>query len=107
MSRRALALGLALLAAPAAACSLLVSLDGLAGEDPADGGGEAALDARGDAPVDAGDAAAYDTGPPCAPNAGLQAGSPWPMLGGCVSHVGRSAFVGPSSATTKWKYAAG
>jgi outer membrane protein assembly factor BamB len=27
--------------------------------------------------------------------AGLQAGAPWPMLGGCASHAGRSAFRGP------------
>jgi outer membrane protein assembly factor BamB len=25
----------------------------------------------------------------------LQAGAPWPMLGGCVSHAGRSVFRGP------------
>ena len=28
----------------------------------------------------------------------LQAGSPWPMLGGCVTHAGRSAFRGPHKA---------
>ena len=88
---------------PAVACSLLTSLDGLA-----DGAGEdASGDTLGDAAVDTllGDGGGRDAGPACAPNPGLQSGSPWPMLGGCVTHVGRSAFVGPSSPRTKWTYA--
>ena len=34
----------------------------------------------------------------------LQAGAPWPMIGGCVTHAGRSSFRGPRSAPKEiWK----
>jgi hypothetical protein len=38
----------------------------------------------------------------CAGTAGLQAGSPWPMLGGCTTHQGRSAYVPSPSLSLQW-----
>ena len=54
---------------------------------------------RSDAPSIATEGGAGD-GPDGAPRVGcswpsLQAGAPWPMIGGCVTHAGRSSFRGP------------
>ncbi len=39
----------------------------------------------------------------CGDAAGLQPGSPWPMLGGCSTHIARSAHVGPQTSRILWK----
>jgi outer membrane protein assembly factor BamB len=38
----------------------------------------------------------------CGETSGLQAGSPWPMLGRCPTHSGRASTAGPKSLTVKW-----
>ena len=48
--------------------------------------------------ADAGAAPASLCGP------GLQAGSPWPMYGGCPSLQGRSLAVGPAQPTIRWLF---
>jgi len=42
--------------------------------------------------------------PPC-DDASLQAGSPWPVQGGCPTHLGRSARSGPHQLAAAWRTA--
>ncbi len=46
---------------------------------------------------------APDKGGSCGDMSGLQAGSPWPMFGGCPTHQGRSNYAGPQTPVLKWK----
>ena len=87
-------------------CSLLLSTDDLHGDDVVDAGGaEASVDAEPgtDATVEGGPDAA---GPPCPNGGGLSPGSVWPMAGGCPTHHGRSALVGPQVAGDRAVYTA-
>jgi outer membrane protein assembly factor BamB len=43
----------------------------------------------------------------CGDMGGLQPGAAWPMLGGCPTHPGRSAYTGPSFSHTRWTFTAG
>ena len=43
----------------------------------------------------------------CGDMSGLQAGSPWPMKGGCPTRNGRSQYVGGQTNALKWKVAMG
>lgn len=47
-----------------------------------------------------------DAGPTRSCGAGLQAGAPWPMFGGCERVGGWSPAVGPASPTTLWFFPA-
>ncbi|WP_437691878.1 protein kinase domain-containing protein [Sorangium sp. So ce176] len=47
--------------------------------------------------------AAPRVGGVCGDMSALQADAPWPMRGRCPSHQGRSALLGPSSGSLKWK----
>ncbi len=40
----------------------------------------------------------------CGDMSGLQQGAPWPMLGGCPTHQGRSPYVGAQTNNLKWKF---
>jgi outer membrane protein assembly factor BamB len=52
---------------------------------------------------------AIDAGPPVTCDSpGLQAGAPWPMIGGCVMHQGRTVFRGPHKQPKKiWEHTLG
>lgn len=78
-------------------CSLLVSTSGLHGDEAADAG---LTEASTEGAVDAGGAVdgGGDSAPLCPNGGGLASGSVWPMAGGCPTHVGRSALVGPQAA---------
>lgn len=41
--------------------------------------------------------------PECGDMSGLQKGAPWPMLGACPTHQGRSPYVGAQTNKLKWK----
>jgi outer membrane protein assembly factor BamB len=43
----------------------------------------------------------------CGDSSGLQSGSPWPMLGGCPTHIGRSPYVSAQTNTVKWSTVVG
>ncbi len=47
---------------------------------------------------------APDQGGSCGDMSGLQAGSPWPMFGGCPTHQGKSQYYGPEEPTLRWAF---
>jgi hypothetical protein len=96
VSACALVAGVAL----AAACGF----DGIGSKDPATpAGSDGGKDPDGTVTIQLDPDAAMKPG--CAWPA-LQAGAPWVMLGGCVTHAGRSAFRGPHKEPVEiWKAA--
>ena len=44
---------------------------------------------------------------PCGDRSGLQPGAPWPMFGGCPTHVARSPYLGPQNPKVRWKFQTG
>ncbi len=70
-----------------AACGLFPDLSSLGGSDAGATDGGLSLD--GNVPSSCNGAA-------------LQPGSPWPVQGGCVTHIGLSGRVGPKTAKPKW-----
>ena len=100
--RRLIAAIVAGVAPSVISCSLLVDMGGLtdSAQSPSSDGGAGGSDAAGD--LDAG--GRRDARQPAAcNNPALQAGSPWPMLGGCTTHAGLSARIGPKvTRPPKW-----
>ncbi|MBX3262402.1 MAG: PQQ-like beta-propeller repeat protein [Labilithrix sp.] len=83
-----------------AACGLDVVGAGVdaTGSTPTDGApGATTPEAEGGAPPDAAGDADAAPGPETCSWPGSQRGAPWPMIGGCVGHAGRTAHRGPKA----------